>query len=81
MTTNTVEQAFTIRHQVIDRLRVEREQGRSLTATQDELQAVLQEVDRLQLVADAADQIVPFYSGIREGPETLLQGALRSWKA
>jgi hypothetical protein len=66
---------------VIDRLRTAREQGRSLAATHEELQEVLQEVDRLQLVAHAADQVVLFPSGVREGPEALLEGALRSWKA
>jgi CheY-like chemotaxis protein len=75
------EQAFTTRHQVIDRLRSAREQRRSLTATQTELLAVLEEVDRLQLVAHAADQVVLFPSDVRQGPEAVLQGALRFWKA
>jgi hypothetical protein len=74
------EQAFTNRHRVIDRLRAAREQRRSLTATQTELLAVLEEVDRLQLVAHAADQVVVFPSDVRQGPEAVLQGALRFWK-
>jgi CheY-like chemotaxis protein len=36
---------------------------------------------RLQLVAQAADHIVSFPSETREGPEAVLIGALRFWKA
>ncbi len=81
MTTSASDQAFRIRHRVVDRLRAAREKGQFLAATQDELQALLEEVDRLQLVAQAADQIVLFPSATREGPEAVLVGALRFWKA
>ena len=81
MTTTVSDQAFRIRHRVVDRLRAAREQGQALAATQDEMQALLEEVDRLQLVAQAADHIVLFPAAIREGPETVLVGALRFWKA
>jgi len=81
MTTTVSDQAFRIRHQVVDRLRAAREQRQTLAATQDEMQALLEEVDRLQLVAQAADHIVLFSSGTRQGPEAALTGALRFWKA
>jgi len=54
MTTTVSDQAFRIRHRVVDRLRAAREQGQPLAATQDEMKALLEEVDRLQLVAQAA---------------------------
>jgi hypothetical protein len=81
MTPNVCEHAFTTRHQVINRLRAAREQGQSLAATQDELQAILEEVDRLQLVAQAADNVGEFPSDACEGPGAVLHGALRFWKA
>jgi hypothetical protein len=80
MTMSVSDQAFRIRHRVVDRLRAAREQGQPLAATQGEMQALLEEVDRLQLVAQAADHIVLCPSA-REGPETILVGALRFWKA
>ena len=60
MTTSVSDQAFRIRHRVVDRLRAAREQSQPLAATQDEMKALLEEVDRLQLVAQAADHIVLF---------------------
>ncbi len=81
MTTSVSDQAFRIRHRVVDRLRAAREQGQPLAATQNEMQALLEEVDRLQLVAQAADHIVLFPSATRARPETVLVGALRFWKA
>jgi hypothetical protein len=81
MTSSTREQALTVRHRVIDRPRAAREQGQPLATSQDELYALLEEVDQLQLVAHAADDIVLFPSAVREEPEAVLQGALRFWKA
>jgi hypothetical protein len=75
------EQHFEVRHRVINKLRAARERGLPLAATQSEVQALLEEVDRLQLVAQAAENFAPCAPyGLKE-PHTVLCAALQTWKA
>jgi len=81
MTATLSGQHFATRHQVIDKLRGAREQGLPLAASQTDVQALLEEVDRLQLVAQAADNFVPFALCGLEEPQNILRAALQTWKA
>jgi len=81
MTAIMSEQHFAVRHHVIDKLRAAREQGQPLAASQSEVEALLEEVDRLQLVAQAADNLAVFALCGLEEPQTILRAALRTWKA
>ena len=50
MTVGMSEQHFDLRHRVINKSRVARERGLPLPASQTDVQALLEEVDQLQLV-------------------------------
>ena len=82
MTATLSAQRFEARHQVINRLRAAREQGLPLAPSQADVQALLEEVDRLQLVAQAADNFAPCAApnGLEE-PQAILCAALQTWKA
>ena len=82
MTVTLSEQRFEARHRVINKLRAAREQGLPLAASQTDVQALLEEVDRLQLVAQAADNCSPCAApnGLEE-PQAVLRAALQTWKA
>jgi hypothetical protein len=60
MTVGVGEQHFQTRHRVIDKLRVTREQGLAIAVSQTDVWALLEEVDRLQLVAQAANNLEAF---------------------
>ena len=74
------EQHFDLRHRVINKLRAAREQGFPLAASQADVQALLEEVDQLQLVAQAANYFAPFALRGLEEPQAALRNALRAWK-
>ena len=80
MTLWVSEQHFDVRHRVINKLRVAREQGLPLAASQADVLALLEEVDQLQLVAQAASNLEPFALCGLEEPQTVLRDALRAWK-
>jgi len=79
MTVWMSEQCFEVRHRVINKLRDAREQGLPGAASQAELQALLEEIDQLQLVAQAANNFAPFALRGLEEPQTILRDALRAW--
>jgi hypothetical protein len=81
MTATLNEQRFVVRHRVINNLRAAREHGLPLAASQTEVRALLEEVDQLQLVAQAADSFAPFVPYGLEEPHTFLRAALQTWKA
>jgi hypothetical protein len=81
MTVRVGEQHFQNRHRVIDKLRVTREQGLVVAVTQTDVWALLEEVDRLQLVAQAATNLEAFALHGLEEPKNVLGDALRAWKA
>jgi hypothetical protein len=81
MTVRVSEQHFDMRHRVINKLRVAREQGLPLAASQADVQALLEEVDQLQLVAQAASTFAPFALCGLEEPQTVLRDALWAWQA
>jgi hypothetical protein len=81
MTVSVSGQLFQVRHRIIDKLRVAREQGLPLEASQANVQALLEEVDQLQLVAHAANHFAPFTLCGLEEPQTVLRDALRAWKS
>jgi len=80
MTIRVSKQHFDVRHRVINKLRVAREQGLPLAASQADVQALLEEVDQLQLVAQAANNFAPFALCGLEEPQTVLRDALWAWK-
>ena len=80
MTVWMSEQYFDVRHRVIDKLRCAREQGEPVAASQGDLQALLEEIDQLQLVAQAANNFTPFALSGLEEPQAMLRNALRAWK-
>ena len=80
MTVRESEQHFDVRHRVINTLRDEREQGLPLAASQADVHALLEEVDQLQLVDQAANNFAPFALCGLEEPQTVLRDALRAWK-
>ena len=81
MTVRETEQHFDVRHRVIDHLRCAREQGLPLAASQVDVEALLDELDQLQLVAHAANNFTPFALRGLEEAQTVLRDALRAWKA
>ncbi|HLZ26872.1 MAG TPA: hypothetical protein VKV73_06085 [Chloroflexota bacterium] len=81
MTATLSEQRFEARHRVINRLRAVREQGLPLAASQTDVQALLEEVDRLQVVAQAADNFAPCAPHALAEPHMVLCEALQTWKA
>jgi len=80
MTVTICQQHFEVRHRVINKLRSAREAGLLLAVSQTELQALLEEVDQLQLVAQAANHFAPFALRGLEEPQAALRDALRAWK-
>jgi len=80
MTTERI-RAFGERHRMIDLLRTQRETGGSLAFYPGAVRALLQEVDLLQVVAQAAEHVAAFPAG-ESGGETLVQlrNVLRRWK-
>jgi hypothetical protein len=81
MTVTQTAQHFDVRHRVIDQLRGAREQGLPLAASQADVEALLDEVDQLQLVAHAANNFTPFALCGLEEAQTVLRDALQAWKA
>ena len=72
---------FGERHLEIDALRIQRELGDPLAVEAETVQALLQEIDLLQVVAHAADQIAGFPAGASAGEPLLnLRNSLRRWK-
>ena len=80
MTVLVSEQLFDVRHRVINKLRDAREQGLALAASQGDVRALLEEVDQLQLVAQAATSFAPYALRGLEEPQSVLRDALRAWK-
>ena len=56
------------------------EQGLALAASQGDVRALLEEVDQLQLVAQAATSFAPYTLCGLEEPQSVLRNALRAWK-
>jgi hypothetical protein len=74
-------QVFGERHHAIDLLRNQRESGGSLSIYPAAVRALLQELDLLQVVAQAADHVAEFPPGqSADEPLTVLRNALRRWK-
>jgi hypothetical protein len=81
MTMSERAQVFGERHRAIDLLRNQRESGGSLSVYPAAVRALLQEVDLLQIVAQAAEGVAAYPSGESAGePIAVLQNALRRWK-
>jgi hypothetical protein len=79
----TTERARTFRerHQAIDLVRAQRESGGSLAPDPGAVRALLQELDLLQVVAQAAEHVAGYPVGA-SAEELLasLQYSLRRWK-
>jgi hypothetical protein len=79
----TSEQVCTFgeRHRAIDLLRTQRELGGSLAFYPGAVPALLEEVDLLQMIAQAAEQVAS-YPAYRSADEALasLRNSLRRWK-
>jgi hypothetical protein len=74
-------QAFRERHQMIDLLRSRRELGGIVAYHPGTVRALLQELDLLQIVAQAAEHLAAFPCGESAGePLAHLRNALRRWK-
>jgi hypothetical protein len=74
-------QAFSERHRIIDWLRGRRESGDPFAVETGTVQALLQEVDLLQVVAQAAEHVAAFPCGEgSEEPLTNLRNSLTRWK-
>ena len=72
---------FRERHAALDLLRGQRESGGSLAVYPSAVRALLQEVDLLQMVAQAAEHVAEFPAGESGGePTALLRNSLRRWK-
>jgi hypothetical protein len=72
---------FGERHRAIDILRNQRESGGSLSVYPAAVRALLQEVDLLQVVAQAAEHVAAFPRNDGAGEAlTNLQNSLRRWK-
>ena len=72
---------FDDRHRVIDALRSRRELGDPLIVETEAVQGLLQEIDLLQVVAQAAELVAEFPADERIGePFTNLRYSLRRWK-
>ena len=75
------ERIFGQRHYVIDALRTQRESGDPFRVETEAVQALLQEIDLLQVVAHAAEHIARFPPSEPIGePLVTLRQALRRWK-
>lgn len=73
--------AFGERRQMIDLLRTQRELGGALAYKPEAVRALLQELDLLQIVAQAAEHVAAFPRAESAGePLAHLQNALRRWK-
>jgi hypothetical protein len=72
---------FGERHRAIDLLRTQRELGGSLAFYPGAVQALLEELDLLQIVAQAAEHVAayPAYTGADEVFANL-RNSLRRWK-
>jgi len=72
---------FGERHVAIDALRKQRELGDPLAPETWAVQALLQEIDLLQIVAHTAEHIAGFPAGASaDEPLTNLRNSLRRWK-
>ena len=72
---------FGDRHRAIDLLRNQRESGESLAVYAGAVRALLQEVDLLQIVAQAAEHVAALPVSETAGePLTNLRNSLRRWK-
>jgi hypothetical protein len=79
----TIERVHTFdeRHRAIDLLRNERESGGSLAFYPGAVRALLQELDLLQVVAQAADHVAGYPAGASaEEVYATLRNSLRRWK-
>ena len=75
------ERAFTVRHGVINLLRQERELGHPLTISTDDVQALLEEISLLQVIAQAAENVASFPQRYgTDAPLARLGSLLRRWK-
>jgi hypothetical protein len=73
--------AFGERHQAIDLLRNRRESGGSLALYPGAIPALLEELDLLQMVAQAAEHIAGYSAGAStEEVLVNLRNSLRRWK-
>ena len=73
---------FAARQRVIDHLRNERHGGRPLAASDEQVEALLEEINLLHLVAEAAEEVADFGSPIDEAqPCARLAGPLKRWSA
>jgi len=72
---------FSERHRAIDLLRTVRETGESLAYYPAAVRALLQELDLLQVVAQAAEYVAAFPTGeSADEPLAQLRSALQRWK-
>ena len=72
---------FDERHRAIDLLRNQRESGESLALYPGAVRALLQELDLLQMVAQAAEHIAGYSAGAStEEVLVNLRNSLRRWK-
>ena len=71
---------FGERHHAIDLLRNQRESGESLALYPGAVRALLQELDLLQVVAQAAENIAGYPAGATEEVLANLRNSLRRWK-
>jgi hypothetical protein len=71
---------FGERHHAIDLLRNQRESGESLALYPGAVRALLQELDLLQMVAQAAEQITAYPASGTEEVFANLRNSLRRWK-
>jgi hypothetical protein len=72
---------FRERHQVIDRLRGQRESGEPFAIDDSAVGALVQEIDLLQVIAQAAEHVATFPNGAHAGePVVQLRNSLRRWK-
>ena len=72
---------FRERHHVIDRLRGQRESGEPFAIEVSALGALLQEIDMLQVIAQAAEHVAAFPNTARAGePVVHLRNSIRRWK-
>jgi hypothetical protein len=79
--TNEQECTFGERHRAIDLLRTQRELGGSLAFYPGAVPALLQELDLLQVVAQAAEHVAAYPAGLSaEEVFANLQNSLRRWK-
>jgi hypothetical protein len=74
-------QTFSERHHAIDLLRNQRELGETIALYPGAALAILQEVDLLQIVAQAAEHVAGFPTGANpDEPLMNLRNSIRRWK-